>query len=275
MITATANGLSATVVTHADDLRRLELTWRAILEDSSANEPTLSPEWVLTWWEVYGGDRGRRLRCLRMDEGGEPIGLALFSMRTHWYAPAIPFRRLEMLGSGEREVDSVCSDYLNLIARRGHEAEVARRFAEALARGEMGGWDEVVIPLMDGDSVLPHLLRGEALRAVGMLPARRQRERRTSRCPLPGKPILKPWTRRTVTSSHGRYATSTPGRGATRSSTTPAMRRAWHAAAKYCTRCIRNAGAKAAVPFAHRCFSPFTIASCPRCWHVERWICSG
>src|SRR5262249_37504475 len=83
------------------------------------------------------------------------------------YSPGIPFRRLEPLGSGEREADAVCSDYLDVIARRGCEADVARAFVAALRDGTAGAWDELIVPLMAGDGVMPGLL-AEDCRDAGL-----------------------------------------------------------------------------------------------------------
>jgi CelD/BcsL family acetyltransferase involved in cellulose biosynthesis len=98
------------------------------------------------------------LRFLRFDDAGRLDGLAPLLVRRHWYRPGVPFRRLEPLGSGERDADAVCSDYLDVIARRGREDAVARAFASALRGGAVGGWDELVMPLMAGDGVMPDLL---------------------------------------------------------------------------------------------------------------------
>src|SRR5262249_4110741 len=132
--------------------------WRELLADSASNEPTLSPEWLLTWWDVYGSQQGRRLRFVRFDAADRMVGLAPLLIRRHWYRPGVPFQRLEPLGSGEREADSVCSDYLTVIARKGYEADLARAFAGALGQGTLGRWDELVMPLMAGDGAMPALL---------------------------------------------------------------------------------------------------------------------
>src|SRR5436853_5165832 len=68
--------------------------WRELLADSACDEVTLSPEWLLPWWEVFGGRDGRRPRFLRFDEGGRLVGLAPLLSRRHWYRPGLPFRRL-------------------------------------------------------------------------------------------------------------------------------------------------------------------------------------
>ena len=49
-----------------------------------------------------------------------------------------------------------------------------RGFAEALARGTFGGWDEVLLPMMSGDTPLPNLLVN-AMRAVDYGPNLRRR----------------------------------------------------------------------------------------------------
>ena len=151
-------GVRSDVLTGADDLRRLGPAWRALLEESDGNEPTVGPDWMGAWWEVFGGRDGRRPSCLRVEDRGELIGLVPLQSRRFWYAPGLPFRRLEMLASGEREADAICSDYLAPIARRGREIDVVRALVESLAQRRLGGWDELVIPLMDGTRPIPKML---------------------------------------------------------------------------------------------------------------------
>src|SRR4051812_18413625 len=90
-------GLDVCLLTEAAELAKLEPQWRALLDESDSNEVTLSPEWLRTWWDVFGGQQARRLRCLRVNALGELIGLVPLLARRHWYRPGLPFRRLEML----------------------------------------------------------------------------------------------------------------------------------------------------------------------------------
>src|SRR5262249_11939188 len=53
-------------------------------------------------------------------------------------------------GTGEPEADSVCSEYLGIISRRGHEEQVVDAVAQALQSREIGGWDELVLPRTKG-----------------------------------------------------------------------------------------------------------------------------
>ena len=133
--------------------------WSALLARSDSNQPTLSPDWLLTWWNVFGDERA--LKAVLFVDDGRLVGLAALSARLHRHRGAIPFRRLELLGSGEPEADEICSEYIGPIAERGGEAQVARALADSLASDRLGEWDELVLPAMDGDLPLPRLLAEE------------------------------------------------------------------------------------------------------------------
>jgi CelD/BcsL family acetyltransferase involved in cellulose biosynthesis len=159
--------LTGCVITDPARLEGHRQAWAELLERSAGNGPFLSPAWLLSWWRVYGPHDGRRLRAAPFYEGDRLVGLAPLLLRRHWYRPGIPFRRLEPLGSGEREVDSLCSDYLNVIAEHGAERRVARELAAALTSGAFGPWDELVLPMMDGEGEMPGILV-EAFRRAGL-----------------------------------------------------------------------------------------------------------
>jgi CelD/BcsL family acetyltransferase involved in cellulose biosynthesis len=140
------------------DLAAVRLEWQALLGRSASNQPTLSPLWLQTWWRVFGPLQGRALRVALVRDGERVVGLVPLQARRHRYGGWIPFRRLELLGSGEDEADEICSDYLGIIVEPGREAAVAEAVAAALVEGRLGQWDELVLPRMDGETTLPGLL---------------------------------------------------------------------------------------------------------------------
>ncbi|HZS40676.1 MAG TPA: GNAT family N-acetyltransferase [Polyangia bacterium] len=152
--------LDVSVLRHAHELEQLEPEWSALLERSDSNQPTLSPLWIRTWWSIFGHDDGRDLRVLLFWDRGRLVGLAPLQARRYWYRPGLPYRRLELLASGEAEADEICSDYIGVVAERGAEEDVARGVVTALEAGALGGWDELVLPAMDGASALTSLLTG-------------------------------------------------------------------------------------------------------------------
>jgi hypothetical protein len=116
---------------------------------------------------VFGPHDGRALRVALFHDGAKLVGMAPLLARVHRYRLGVPFRRLELLASGEDERDEICSDYLGVVVERGAEEGVVQALVDALAGGALGPWDELALPAMRGDLALPVLL-AEALRRRGV-----------------------------------------------------------------------------------------------------------
>jgi CelD/BcsL family acetyltransferase involved in cellulose biosynthesis len=154
------------VVTDPVAAEGLRPAWSALLDRVERSEVTQSPEWLLTWWHIFGRLQGRQLRLVAFFENGQLVGLAPLLSRWSWYGP-IPLRRIEFLASGEREKQGIYSNHLAVLAEPGHEARVAHNLLQALTAGALGGWDELVLPMTDADLPMSDLLSGE-LRAAGL-----------------------------------------------------------------------------------------------------------
>lgn len=150
--------LTCHVVTDLAETENLRPAWTALLERSRHNELTQSPDWLLTWWRVYGPLQGRQLRLVQFSDGCRLVGLAPLLRRRCWYHGLLPFRRLELVGSGEPEGHGIYSNHLGVLAESGAETAVARALVAALIDGRLGSWDDLVLPMMDGDTAMPALL---------------------------------------------------------------------------------------------------------------------
>jgi CelD/BcsL family acetyltransferase involved in cellulose biosynthesis len=138
--------------------------WDALLASCATSEVTMTPEWLLAWWRTFGDLERRKLRAVIVEDGARMIGLAPLLTRVVRHRPGIPFRRLELLASGEPEEDEICSDYLSVLAARGAEANVASAIADTISKMR---WDELVLPAMSGDALAPlHLAGALHLRGV-------------------------------------------------------------------------------------------------------------
>jgi CelD/BcsL family acetyltransferase involved in cellulose biosynthesis len=175
--------LTATVISDPAELERLRTEWLELMARSSSNDAMLTPTWLLNWWHVYGSQDGRRLMVTLFREGERLVGLAPLLKRRHWYRPGIPFRRIEPLGSGERENEGIYSDYLNVIAEKGSEEQVAAALVASLTSGSLGPWDEFAFPMMNGESPMPALLASAFNRAG--VPAQTLKLTAASYIPLP------------------------------------------------------------------------------------------
>lgn len=143
-------------------LREIRDEWWQLLARCGQNEPTLSPAWVLSWWDTFGGGE-RELRVAVLREGGRLVGLAPLVARHRRHRLLVPLRRLELACSGEAEQDEVSSEYIGVLAEKGCEREVARTLAGELANRS---FDEFVIPKMNAEDPMAEALVS-AFRAVG------------------------------------------------------------------------------------------------------------
>jgi CelD/BcsL family acetyltransferase involved in cellulose biosynthesis len=154
-------------IVDGEALAKMAGEWELLLADSAGDVPTLSPAWQLAWAHAFGRLDGRKLRALVLFDGAKLVGLCTFVARVTLHKRLLPFRRLELGGSGEPVADEICSDYIGPIAARGREEEVAAETANAIADGRLGAWDELVLPALDGSLAMPSLLTG-ALRRAGV-----------------------------------------------------------------------------------------------------------
>lgn len=118
----------------------------------------LTPSWLWTWWRIFGRTGARRLRVALFTNGPKLVGVAPLLTRPFVYRPGIPYRRLELLASGEPEEDEVCSEYLGVVSERGCEQAVVSSLTSALSQGTFGKWDEIVFPSMAADAPIPEML---------------------------------------------------------------------------------------------------------------------
>lgn len=137
-------------VTSRADFAALEGQWNELLAHSASDAITLTHQWLLTWWDVFG--EGRELNLILVREGEILIGIAPFLRRTVRHF-GLNFRRVEFLASGEDECDEICSDYLDFLLRIGNEEVALGAILDGLM--EQKNWDELVLTDISGES--PHL----------------------------------------------------------------------------------------------------------------------
>jgi len=90
--------------------------WDELLAASLADSFFLTWEWLYAWWTHLAGDR--RLFLLVARQGGRLVAIAPLSLRARRVAGVLPLRSVEFLGA-----DRLSSDYLDVIVRRGWEAD--------------------------------------------------------------------------------------------------------------------------------------------------------
>jgi hypothetical protein len=119
-----AQWLEVGAVGSASALAGMRAEWGALLDASDAG-PFNAWEWLYPWCRRIGLDR-RPLVLTARDRTGALVGLMPLAVEYRGVA-GVPVRRLSFLGETH-----VGSDYLDVVARRGHEREVARAFGRML-----------------------------------------------------------------------------------------------------------------------------------------------
>ena len=143
-------------------LRGLEDAWLDLLQRSDAASIYVTPEWMRAWWQVFSA--GRRLFVVAAWDGSLLVGLAPLLLRRVFQMGCLPFRRLEFIGTGERESDEVGSNYLDILLDRTRETEIASLLWDAIL-GQWGGrWDEAVLVSTRSESVALSVGREKVLR---------------------------------------------------------------------------------------------------------------
>lgn len=118
--------LSSNVLRAATEFDALENEWNDLLDVSEASV-FQTFEWQRTWWEFFGQDRKScQLFLVTMRENGKLRGIAPLYVEHIRLMGIFGFRRLSFIG---REV----SDYMDIIAERGYEGDVARGLVSVLA----------------------------------------------------------------------------------------------------------------------------------------------
>ncbi len=158
--------MTAEVIRDPQALEALSGEWSDLLAASDQTSPSMSPTWIAAWWRVFGNQEGRELRAVAFRDGRRLVGLAPLCAHRVWSRPGVPTWRLDLVPSGEPEADEILSDYLSVVAERGHEQRVADSLGELLRSGGLGRWDELMLPRMSTDSVIVSLL-GAALERAG------------------------------------------------------------------------------------------------------------
>jgi CelD/BcsL family acetyltransferase involved in cellulose biosynthesis len=96
--------------------------WNELVRDSSADTPFLTWDWLHAWWNHLHDAATLRVMAVRADH--ELIAIAPLVQRCSRFGW---FSRLELLGTGHAG-----SDYLDVIVRRGHEADAMKAVTRLL-----------------------------------------------------------------------------------------------------------------------------------------------
>jgi CelD/BcsL family acetyltransferase involved in cellulose biosynthesis len=120
MKTRSAQSLDTAVLTDVRDFAGLREEWEDLYSDSTRATPFQSWAWLYSWWESYG--EAYELRLVMVRDGGLLVGLVPLMLERRR-----GIGRLLFIGTG-------ITDYLDVLARDGWEAEITAPVVRALKR---------------------------------------------------------------------------------------------------------------------------------------------
>lgn len=112
--------------------------WEILFEQSHASF-FLSPEWVETWLEIFGGQLEPEILVFELE--GKTVGACLLVHRIFW-RKCVPMRRVYLNCAGEAETDGTCIQYNRLMCLLGYELGVSAALRRYLGKG---AWDEFML----------------------------------------------------------------------------------------------------------------------------------
>lgn len=130
--------LRASAVTDESEFDRMEEEWDALLEESNQRVFFLRWGWNRAWWRAFRPAGSRLFIITCRDELGRLAGLAPFYLIQRRTAGIPHVREVMFLGTG---IFMQTSEYLDVIARRGMEEEVAEAVAGYLRENKQ--WDRL------------------------------------------------------------------------------------------------------------------------------------
>ena len=146
------------VIEALEVLASMAQSWNDLLAESRSNTLFLTWEWVYSWTESFIKPQ-HRLFVLTVHDENELIGVAPWYIQRARYW-GLPIKTITFLGG-----PGPGSDYVDVIARRGKEKEVAERLYQFLM-DRTAQWDAVSFQDIPNDSLfLLHF--GNAIKAEG------------------------------------------------------------------------------------------------------------
>lgn len=142
-MTTDSPSLQFYLVSGQSELFAIEQDWLQLIDDCASSDLMVEPRWLLTWWRNYGA--GAEVAVGLLYDGNQLVGLAPLCIRKYAYHAFLVFKRLQFMGRDANEKDGVGSTYMNFIARAGYEKAVINAFADRIASGGFGQFDEVVL----------------------------------------------------------------------------------------------------------------------------------
>ncbi|MBI5118524.1 GNAT family N-acetyltransferase [Candidatus Poribacteria bacterium] len=143
--------MNVKVIRDSDSFLFLKEEWNRLLDASESKSVYLTWEWLWNWWAVFG--EGKELFLLCLFQGDDLVGLLPLFKSTRTFLKMFRLKKLEYLGTGEKEDDEVCSNFLEPILHPEYAEVACGVISEAMMDQFGGEWDVIHLKNMDSESL--------------------------------------------------------------------------------------------------------------------------
>jgi CelD/BcsL family acetyltransferase involved in cellulose biosynthesis len=148
--------MRVTVIDDVSGLGALRERWQEVLREADPNHVFMTWEWCFSWWKYFGGEGGRRLFVMVVEDGGDVVGLAPLMLFIDHRGGGCKVRYLHFMGFRFKQR---WNDWMDVIAVRREAA--LRAIMEYLAERQHL-WDYLDLWDLAADSGTIEILEGIA-----------------------------------------------------------------------------------------------------------------
>lgn len=117
--------------------------WQLLLQNSDADPLFCSWEWQYSWWQIWGGKLGVKLRIVEVREQGKLLALLPLLADIYSPLPGLNVRRLQFVGNHWRSTNTVRSEYLGPIIDSCRQSELVKVVSNYFLENK--DWDEFLV----------------------------------------------------------------------------------------------------------------------------------
>ncbi len=115
-------------ITSDDEFQELASEWNSLLKNSQSNSIFLTWEWLFCWWSIFKNEKRDLLLVRVRAKDGETLCLAPLMVEKSRFFRLFPIFTIRFLGTGEKEQDEICTEYLDFIIAKNADTSAIVNF---------------------------------------------------------------------------------------------------------------------------------------------------
>ena len=149
---------TASCLTDLKEVMKLRSEWEALLVQARNKSIFMTWEWLVSWWEIFGGDSDLWWLIIRSRDG-KMVGGAPLYLRKHRNGLFLPHRELRFVGTGA----SVAPEHLDIVVDHANSNGLVRTISAYLV-DHFSDWDILCLANISDPAAATYQLADELVR---------------------------------------------------------------------------------------------------------------